>query len=440
MQFWDICSTFVAEMNRFQSFILSSGARNVMKLLSANVVAQVIGLVVYPFLTRIYSPEDFGLLNLFLSIGNVLVVLSVADYYYSIVLPKDERHAIALVYVSLIPLILTTLIILISILFAKQISNLFNSPNLVDYYWLLPIYVLVIGLWNILNYWYIRQKKFGSISAYQISQNILSSGGKMVLGYEGILQGGMIYSVVLAPILSLGVSILFRFRSTLRPLLHVSRSDIIDMGKKYRNFPMYVLPRSLVNVISGQLPVLLLTPFFGGKFVGLFSMALLLGYMPIGTISRALYQVMYQHTTENVHNAHRIGKVYWRFIGYTSLVIIPLFALLYFILPDITAWLLGDNWRIAGEYIRWMLPWLYMSLLTGSVCYLSDVFMQQKKGLFFEILLFVSRIGGLVLGVWYNDFTLAVASYSIGTALAILAQLLWLSYLVRRYDNGLSTN
>jgi O-antigen/teichoic acid export membrane protein len=61
------------------SIIKSSGVRNFTKLLSANVVAQVIGLVVYPILTRIYAPEDFGLLNLFLSIGNVLIVLSIAD-------------------------------------------------------------------------------------------------------------------------------------------------------------------------------------------------------------------------------------------------------------------------------------------------------------------------------------------------------------------------
>ena len=59
--------------------------RNVAKLLSANVVAQVIGLLVYPILTRMYTPEDFGLMNLFVSIGSVLVILATAEYYYAIV-------------------------------------------------------------------------------------------------------------------------------------------------------------------------------------------------------------------------------------------------------------------------------------------------------------------------------------------------------------------
>ena len=64
--------------------------QNVAKLLSANVVAQVVGLLVYPLLTRLYSPEDFGLMNLFVSIGNVLVILATAEYHYAIVLPKDD--------------------------------------------------------------------------------------------------------------------------------------------------------------------------------------------------------------------------------------------------------------------------------------------------------------------------------------------------------------
>ena len=204
-----------------------------------------------------------------------------------------------------------------------------------------------------------------------------------------------------------------------------------------RNFPCYVLPRSFINVLAGQLPVLLLTPFFGAKYVGLLSMALLLGYTPVGTISRALYQVLYQHSTERVHASAKIGDVFWRFIGYGSAIIIPIFTIIAFFLPSITAWLLGEEWRVVGNYIRWMLPWLYVSLLTASTYYLSDVFMKQRVGLLFDILLAICRIAGLCIGIFAQDFTIAIAAYSIGTAIAVLAQLIWLGSLVRRYDHSL---
>ncbi len=425
-------------MGKLHNFISSANVRNVGKLLSANVVAQVIGLIVYPILTRMYAPEDFGLMNLFVSIGNVLVVLSLVDYYYAIVLPKQDRHAVALVHVSSLALLITVALVALSVTLAGPISALFKSPELERYYWIMPIYVLTMGTWNILNYWYIRQKQFGQISQYLMSQSALSAGGKIGMGYAGVLQGGMIYAVVVAPLLSLVTSIVRNFRGCLQPLLHISKSDIVEQSKQYRNFPCFVLPRSFLNVLAGQLPILLLTPFFGAKYVGLLSMALLLGYTPIGTITRAIYQVLYQYTTERVHAAQRIGDVFWRFIGWSSVIILPVFGGLFFVLPDITSWLLGEEWRVVGTYIRWMLPWLYLSLLTGSTCYLSDVFMKQRIGLFFEILLAVCRVSGLCIGIAAKDFTTAIAAYSISTAIAVLAQLVWIASLVRKYDRDIT--
>ena len=437
MWFWDKSSTFADEMD-ILGLIKSSGVRNFSKLLSASVAAQAIGLVVYPILTRMYAPEDFGLLNLFLSIGNVLVVLSVADYYYAIVLPKQDRDAVALTHTSLLCLLVSTGLIAVSVLFSKPISMLFKSPALGGYYWMMPLYVLVMGVWNILNYWYIRTKSFGRISNYQILQSVLSVGGKIGLGCAGVLQGGMIYAMLIAPLVSLLVSLWRGLKSSnIGCLVRFQRADVATVAKAYRNFPLFVLPRSFINVLVGQLPILLLTPYFGAKCVGLLSMALLLGYTPIGTIARALYQVLYQHTTECVHASAKIGDVFWRFIGYGSVIIIPLFAILAFVLPSITAWLLGEEWRVVGEYIRWMLPWLYFALLTGSTCYLSDVFMKQKVGLLFEILLAVCRVAGLCVGIVAKDFTVAIAAYSIGTAIAVLAQLIWLGSLVRGYDHSL---
>ena len=436
MRFWDNCSTFASEMD-IVNLIKSSGARNFAKLLSANVLAQVIGLIVYPILTRIYSPEDFGLLNLFLSIGGVLAILSTAEYYYAIVLPKEEQEAENVFGVGVLWLIATTVLIGISIAFAKPISLLFKSPNLASYYWLMPLYVFAIGAWNLLNYWYIRHKEYNPISHYQVSQNILSAGGKLGLGLGGIFQGGMIYSVVIAPMISLASSWLYARKTLLPALRRMSWREVGEQAKVYRNFPCFVLPRSFVNMLAGQMPVLLLTPFFGGEAVGFLSLAILLGYTPIGTITRAIYQVMYQHTTEQVHEQKPIGQIFRKFILSASAIIIPVFVGLWFVLPNLTAWLLGSEWHVSGEYIRWMLPWLYVSLLSCSINYLFDVFMKQNWGLFFEVILAVMRVAGLYIGVRAGDFMLSIICYSLFTTLALVVQIVWMLLQVRRYDRSL---
>lgn len=424
-----------------RGIIKSPSIRNFTKLLSANVVAQVIGLIVYPILTRIYAPEDFGLLNLFLSIGGVLTIISTAEYYYAIVLPKEHKQAVAVLWTGVLCLILTGGVVCLSVFFATPIASLLKTPLLASYYWMMPFYVMAMGGWNLLNYWYIRTTKYSRISHYQISQSILSAGGKIGFGYLGILQGGMIYSVVLAPLVALVVSfITWKPIAILRKRVmnfNVSWQDICKQTKEYKNFPLFVLPRSFVNMLAGQMPVLLLTPFFGSKLVGFYSLALLLGYTPIGTITRAVYQVLYQQTTERVHKSLPIGNIFKRFIIYASIIIVPVFIGLYFILPEMTSWIFGKEWYVSGEYIRWMLPWLYVSFLSCSINYLFDVFMKQKWGLFFEVLLALVRVLGLVIGVRMNSFIVAIASYSIGTTLALMIQLLWMLMLVRRYDRSL---
>ena len=436
MLFWDNCCTFAVGMS-LSSIVKSSGIRNFTKLLSANLVAQVIGLVVYPILTRVYAPEDFGLLNLFLSIGGVLIILSTAEYYYAIVLPKEETDAEQVLGVGVLWLVATTILVGFSVTFARPISLLFKSPDLTSYYWLMPLYVFAMGAWNLLNYWYIRHKEYNPISRYQVSQNVLSAGGKLGMGWGGVLHGGMIYSVVVAPLISLVCSWIYARKALLPAWRRISWRGVAEQAKLYRNFPCFVLPRSFVNMLAGQMPILLLTPFFGGEAVGFLSLAILLGYTPIGTITRAIYQVMYQHTMEQVHRQKPFGQMFRKFILSASAIIIPVFVGLWFVLPQLTAWLLGAEWHISGEYIRWMLPWLYVSLLSCSINFLFDVFMKQKWGLFFEVVLAVMRVAGLCIGVWAGNFMLAIMCYSFFTALALVAQIIWMLLQVRRYDRSL---
>ena len=420
---------------RIRKIAHSELVRNSAKLLSANVIAQAIGLLVYPILTRLYSPEDFGLLNLFLSIGGVLVLLSTAEFQYAIVLPKKDEDARGLVHICGLLLLITTGIVLLSVPFSKPIAHLFNTPELANWYWLMPLFVLAMGLWNILNYWYIRRKAYTRISGYQVGQSIISASGKLGLGTIGYLQGGMIFSIVFAPMLSMLISLALAWKKHIRCLIVNPRSRLNALLKRYRNFPVYSLPRSIINMVAGQLPVLLLTPIFGTREVGFWSMAVHLAFTPISMISKALHQVLFKDITNKVNNEQSISNTFVRFT-YTILAItIPTFLILYFFLPDICYLLLGEDWEVSGKYIRWMLPWLCCSLLTASVCFLSDVFAKQRIGLWFEFLLAILRITGLLAGVLTNKFNIAIIGYAIGSAIAILAQYIWLYSLVKKYDS-----
>ena len=63
--------------------------------MSGNAWAQVINFAAYFLLTRLFSPEDFGIYNIFYSYIEVLIIVSTCKYELAIVLSKSEREAMS---------------------------------------------------------------------------------------------------------------------------------------------------------------------------------------------------------------------------------------------------------------------------------------------------------------------------------------------------------
>lgn len=421
--------------------------RNSSRLLSANVVAQVIGILIYPLLTRLYSEADFGLMNLFVSIGGVLGVLATGEYQYAIVLEKEDRRARAIMSLCTRLLILTALVVAMSVLLRRPIAEVLGAPELIPVYVLMPIYVIAIGAWNILNYRYSREKDFKRISYFQYAQSILASIFKVAYGFMH-MAGGLVYATVIGPLLGVIVT-LKRVQSAKCKVQgaeckdqsaerKVQSEEVREVAREYRKFPMYSLPRAVVNNLSGNLPALVLTPFFGLSELGYFAMAMTLAFRPLNMISTSLYQTFFQRTAEAVNQRRSIAPFFRKFIGRALMVAAPCMVLLYVILPWLTEWLLGAGWEQTGELIRVMLPWLLMSVLVAPICFLSDVFGKQKLGLVFEVVFLLVRLMGLAVGIYVGSFYGAIIGYATGGALVIGAQLIWLMSLVRQYEREIA--
>ncbi len=419
-------------------FLSSEITKNSATLLSAGVIVQGIALLVYPILTRLYSPEDFGLVSLFLSLTGILSLFAPAEFQYSLVLPKSETKAIACFCLGLFITLGVVALLVCTLPFSEQIAKIFNAPNLAQWYWAVPVYVFLFGVWTLLNYWYTRHKQFTSVGNYQMTQSVTNAVLKCVFGYAGILSGGLILSAIFAPFVALCVSIARTFKKSLRPLFTVKKEDCKLVAKEYANFPKYSLPRALVNSVSRGLPILLLTPYFGLLEIGYFGMALTLALGPITIISNSLYPVFYQKTAERVQRRESISVFLSKFFKTALLCILPACILLYVILPDFTEFLLGKGWHVSGEYIRIMLLWVAMSALVSPLSYMPDVFQKQKMGLAFEVVLVFVRVIGLVIGILQQNFITAIVCYSFGSAIVIFLQLLWIFSMVKRYEQHLS--
>jgi O-antigen/teichoic acid export membrane protein len=303
-------------------------------LLSANVAAQALGLLVYPLLTRLYSPEDFGLLYIFTSVSSVLVLLGTAGYQFAIPLPKRETDGVACFYAGIAVLVPVIALLVLLLPLRYVVADLLGSVQLGGWLIWMPVFVGVLCLWNLLNGWWTRQRQFRRIGAYQVSNSVLAAFGKLLLGWCGV-SGGLMWATVLAPAAAVGGSAGVAAKG-LRPLKQTDWESCRQVLKKYKNFPLYTLPLSLINQFFGQLPAYLLAPMFGEAALGRWSMALLLSFAPVNMVCNSVYQVLFAHVGERVRLGKGIRDWFARLERWTLLAVVPVFAAVLSMQPSST--------------------------------------------------------------------------------------------------------
>ena len=80
----------------------SEFSRNVVTLMTGTTIAQAIPIAISPILTRIYTPEDFGVFAVYLSILTIVAVVATGKYELAIMLPEEENDALNLVSLSIL--------------------------------------------------------------------------------------------------------------------------------------------------------------------------------------------------------------------------------------------------------------------------------------------------------------------------------------------------
>ena len=425
-------------MKQLVSQILhSSFVQNVGKLLSANIIAQVIGIVIYPILTRMYAPEDFALLSLFMSIAGVLVLIGTFEYQYAIVLPKDDGKARSLVHLCIFLLLGVCLITGLTIPLARPIAQLFNAPDLADFWWLMPFSILGMGLWNILNYWYIRRSAFTRAGGYQMTQSVLNASGKISFGALGWLKSGMIIATVCAPLLSLLISISLAWKKHIRQLLSFDRLQLKAVAREYANFPKFSLPRALVNTLSLSLPIWILTPYFGLDSIGRFSLAMVASAVPLGLIARACNQVLFQRVSELVQKKLGLRHTLNTFLLWMGGCIVVVMTVVYVLLPQLVSVLFGAEWLESATIIRHLYPYLILTPICGSICFLPDVFAKQQTALWMETAYTIALAVVLAIGVHTTTFLTNISLFALTKFVYLAVQLVWFLKLVRDYNKSL---
>lgn len=335
-------------------------ARSVLTLASGTVGAQAILIASSPILTRLYSPEDFGLLSVFLSMMGLIAAIAALRFEMAIPLPEDDRDAAALTATGGIVVLILSLGLLVAVLrYADELALQFNAPAIAQYLWLLPLAFFANGLFIVLNMLSVRHGRFGEMSRAKVLQSLTT----VVTQIAGFAFGGIVLIVgrVLGNLAAAAHLIRKTGPSTLSTIKTLEARELWRSVVTYRKFPLISTWAALASSIGASVTPLLFAASFGLEMAGFYAMTMMVMVAPMGIIGIAVQNAFYRKAVD-AHRAGHLADLILAVHARLVLVMMPAFVLAAFVLPPLFVLVFGAAWEMSGNFAVWILPWMFMQL------------------------------------------------------------------------------
>lgn len=392
----------------------SSFASDVLKLVGGTAFAQALGILASPIITRLYGPEAFGLLAIFISITSIIEVVACMRYELAIMLPKaDEKAANLLALCFLSVMAVSGLTLLALYFWGDTLISLLKAPGLIPYLIMVPPFVFINGVFLALNYWNSRTRCFGRLSVARITSSLATTGTQLWAGFAGHVTGG---SLIGASLIGVSVSTAVLGTQILRDDHEIFRRSISRRGmteglKRYKRFPLIDSSSALLNTISWQLPAFLLAAFFSPAIVGYYALGFRMLQFPMSLIGGSIAQVFFQRASKARSDGTLPILVENVFHSLVAIGIFPILTVT-IIGPELFAVIFGDAWFEAGLYAQILSIWAFVWFISSPLSTLWAILEKQAFGIRITSLNFVTRIISLVLGGVTGSPVIALALFA----------------------------
>jgi len=366
--------------------------RSVFTLVTGTTIAQAIPVIISPILTRLYTPEDIGILSLFTTISIIFGNVVNAKFELAIVLPDDDRDAFNIAALSILIALFISLVLLIgTLIYSTKIALLLNSEEIKYWLYFVPLVVLLMGIFNTLNYLNIRLGNYSKISKSQIYRSLTLAMVQILLGIVKSGPSGLITGNILS-YLPLNIELGNRVINRREILTYINSKDMKSLSKKYINFPKFTLPASFINTSSRYLPILFIPYFFTTNFLGFYSIINRLLNTPLLLIGNSIGQVFTKIISQEKNKGGNTKKIFDSTLKKLFLVSLPIFILLYFSVEDLFGIVFGKNWQIGGYYCKILIPLFFVRFIAIPLSITMEIFSKQIFNLVWQFGLLLINI------------------------------------------------
>jgi len=359
-------------------------ARNIFSLSSFSVIAQVINFFLTIVLTRIYSPSDFGLLTIFISVVSFIGVFSACKYDVALVVAKTREQGISLLRLSFfITFLFSILSLLVVIIFKSYIKHYLEHPEIITWFYYTPLFLFFSSATQIFWMWNVREKKFKDISILRVLETSSNGGFSIILQSFGAI-GLMIGSLASQIVSSLYLGIRVFFRDKFNPFLFI-KNDLKENAIAYSEFPKFNILQGLADMFIITGIVLVGSRYFSIYTMGLYALCMRVLQLPMGLIIRPIAHVFFAEASEIYRNGkdfyHLARKTVLRTALFASVIPITLFIAG----PFLFSLVFGAQWRESGLLAQILSVWIFLDMIKAPIAQIPAIIGKQKEVLFWTI-------------------------------------------------------
>lgn len=349
--------------------------------------AKLIGLAAIAVLTRIYTPEHFGVLSVFTAMIALLVPMATLRYVVAIPLPKSDRLAINLLGLCLLLILVSTLLLaLLFWLLGPRILPAFSMELLLPYWWLIPIGLLCTSIYEVLTLWATRQQAFKPMAKTQVWQMLLGSTVKIGLGLLAIKPLGLLIGQVVQQ--SGGIFALTRhfLRSFCELRQSIAGPRMRFLLQRYADLPKFRLPSQFLLVFSTQAPLLFSAALFGAATTGQLGLALMALGLPLQLLGATTGKAYFSEIAKiGKHQPAKIHAVTISVMKRLFLLALAPCILLLLVGPSLFSLVFGEQWVDAGRYASVLAFYLLLQFVTSPTVNVFNVYDRQRMSLLLNI-------------------------------------------------------
>ncbi|HEY1392605.1 MAG TPA: oligosaccharide flippase family protein, partial [Methylibium sp.] len=310
--------------------------RAVLTLLAGGVMAQALPLLLGPLLTRLYTPQEFGIYHLFAAVAANLAVVACARYEFALPMAREDSEAQALRALCLW--------ILAGVSFASLLGGVAWAVAAGAAWPLyLPLAVAMLGALSLATLSATRAQRYRSLAAARALQY---GGGALAQAGAGWAQAG-VAGLIVGPIAAAGLALL-ALRLRIAAWWQTPRAGLREAARRYREFPLLNTPHAFAGALQDTLSVALIAAALGPAAAGFWGLALRYLKAPATLVGGAVSQALYPRLAHDGRGATpEARRAVARVMVVLALIATPLVLLLWLLGPWLFEIAFGAQWRAA---------------------------------------------------------------------------------------------